>query len=289
MIFIYQEKRGSPLKDESKPEQKTQQPLKIIDAHAHVFPEKIAEKAVTSIGEFYDIPMRGNGTSEMLLKSGATIGVEKYLVCSTATKPQQVEPINDFIYGECQKHQEFVGFATLHPFMDHLEQEIERIQSLGFKGIKLHPDFQLFHIDDERAMEIYKRVEGKLMILFHTGDARYDYSRPTRLARVCDKFPDLKCIAAHFGGYQNWDEAYEVYDSKNIFMDTSSSLYQLTPEQALKIMDKFGMSQFFFGTDFPMWSHQQELERLLNLQLKKEDLEAVLYWNFYNYVLNEYS
>lgn len=261
--------------------------MKIIDAHAHIFPEKIAEKAVASIGDFYDIPMRGNGTSEMLLKSGETIGVEKYLVCSTATKPQQVIPINDFIYDECQKHDEFVGFATLHPFMENIEQEIERILSLGFKGIKLHPDFQLFHIDDEKAMKMYKRVEGKLMILFHTGDDRYDYSRPTRLARVCDKFPDLKCIAAHFGGYQNWDEAYEAYDSQNIYMDTSSSLFQLNPEHALKMIDKFGVNQFFFGTDFPMWSHKQELDRLFNLNLSDEDLQSILYWNFYNTVLND--
>lgn len=260
---------------------------KIIDAHAHIFPQKIAQKAVASIGKFYDLPMRGNGTSEMLLESGAAIGVEKYLVCSTATKPQQVIPINDFIYEQCQKHPEFVGFATLHPLMEGLEQEIERILSMGFKGIKLHPDFQEFYIDDEKAMEIYKRVEGKLMILFHTGDARYDYSRPIRLVRVCDKFPDLKCIAAHFGGYRSWDEAYEVYDNKNIFMDTSSSLYALTPEKARKMIDKFGVKQFFFGTDFPMWSHQQELERLLNLNLKKEDLEDILYRNFEKTVLNE--
>ena len=260
---------------------------RIIDAHAHIFPDKIADKAVASIGAFYGIEMDHAGVSDVLIESGQTIGVEQYLVCSTATKPQQVLAINDFIYEECQKHKEFIGFATLHPDMDGVEEEVERIIARGFKGIKLHPDFQQFNIDDEKAFEIYKRVEGKLAILFHTGDARYDYSRPIRLARVCDRFTDLKCIAAHFGGYRRWDEAYEVYDSENIFMDTSSSLFEMSKEQALKFIDKFGIDQFFFGTDFPMWQHEVELERLISLEFDEESLKKLLYDNFYEAILKK--
>ena len=29
----------------------------IIDSHVHIFPDKIAEKAVAGIGKFYDLPM----------------------------------------------------------------------------------------------------------------------------------------------------------------------------------------------------------------------------------------
>ncbi len=253
---------------------------RIIDAHAHIFPAKIAEKAVASIGRFYDIEMRHAGVSDSLLKSGQAINVEKYLVCSTATRPEQVLPINDFIYDECQKHEEFVGFATLHPDMENLEQEIDRIIKLGFKGVKLHPDFQQFNIDDEKAFEIYKRVEGKLVILFHTGDERYEFSKPTRLARVCDKLPDLRCIAAHFGGYKCWDEALEVYQNKNIYMDTSSSLFAMSKEQVFKFIDKFGVEKFFFGTDFPMWRHDVELERIKSIGLDEVSLQKILYDNF---------
>ncbi len=86
---------------------------KIIDIHAHIYPEKIAKKAVESIGSFYGISMvGGNGTSENLIASGGKIGVEKYVVHSTATKPEQVESINNFICGECKLHGEFIGFAT---------------------------------------------------------------------------------------------------------------------------------------------------------------------------------
>ena len=61
----------------------------IIDAHTHIFPQKIAAKATDAIGAFYDLPMAAVGDSEALLKSGRSIGVDRYLVCSSATTPAQ--------------------------------------------------------------------------------------------------------------------------------------------------------------------------------------------------------
>lgn len=260
---------------------------RIIDAHAHIFPDKIAEKAVVSIGDFYDLKMRRQGTAEALLADGAVIGTERYLICSTATRPAQVQSINDFIWEECRAHPEFVGFATLHPGMEDIGAEFDRILARGYHGIKLHPDFQQFNIDDERAMEIYRRAEGKLTILFHTGDERYEYSRPMRLARVTERFPELRCIAAHFGGYQRWEEAYEWYESPNIYMDTSSTLFTLPRETAWKFFDKFGTDHFFFGTDFPMWTHEAELARFDRLGLPDADRKKILAENFERVILGK--
>lgn len=260
---------------------------RIIDAHTHIFPQKIAEKAVTSIGNFYDLEMHRRGTAEALLEDSGKIGTERCLVCSTATRPGQVQSINDFIFEECREHPEFVGFATLHPDLEDIGAEFDRILSRGYYGIKLHPDFQEFNIDDERAMEIYRRAEGKLAILFHTGDNRYEYSAPRRLARVTQRFPDLVCIAAHFGGYRRWEEAYEVYESPNIYMDTSSALFALPREQAWRFFEKFGMDHFFFGTDFPMWSHEAELARFDALELPPEARRAILAENFARVILKE--
>lgn len=258
----------------------------IIDAHAHIFPQKIADKAVASIGNFYGIPMGNTGVSEVLLTCGKQINVSKYLVCSTATRPEQVLPINDFIYAEGQAHEEFIPFATLHPSMENIEAEVNRILSRGIKGVKLHPDFQEFNIDDEKAMEIYRLCEGRLAILFHTGDARYDFSAPARLATAAKRFPKLICIAAHFGGYRRWDEAYRVYEGiNNIYMDTSSSLFTLDKETALKFIEKFGADHFFFGTDFPMWKHDEELARFMNLGLSKEDNRKIFADNFKRVIL----
>lgn len=255
---------------------------KIIDTHAHIYPQKIAQKAVDSIGSFYDIHMSGgNGTSEGLLASGGKIGVERYVVHSTATKPSQVESINDFIHGECEKHHEFIGFATLHPDMEEeeIEKEVERVLSLGLHGIKLHPDFQKFFIDEDRAEKIYRAVEGKMPILFHTGDARYDYSTPLRMARVARRHPKLISIGAHFGGYSRWDEVGVYKGLENMFFDTSSTLFKLAPEKAKNIINTMGVEKFMFGSDYPMWEHDSELQSFYNLKLSDGDSEKILYLN----------
>jgi predicted TIM-barrel fold metal-dependent hydrolase len=255
--------------------------FKIIDAHSHIFPPKIASKATGSIGKFYAIEMNHNGSSEELLKSGAVIGVSTYLVCSSATTPLQVESINDYIASECRIHPEFFGFGTLHPGYEDIPKEIERMQGLGLHGVKLHPDFQKFNIDDDDAIKMYKHLAEKQMpVLFHTGDKRYHYSSPFRLVNALNKVPDLIAIAAHFGGYSEWDTVNMYTPSPTLFFDTSSSLFELPREECLKLIDYFGYKQFFFGVDFPMWDHQEELDRFRNLKLEHDIEKAILSENF---------
>lgn len=174
----------------------------IIDAHCHIYPDKIAARAAQSIGEFYDIPMDMDGTVDTLLRVGKQAGVTHYLVHSVATTPAQVHSINEFIAGTVQQHPGLMtGFGTLHPDSENIQADIEHLIDLGLKGIKLHPDFQKFNIDSEKALSIYRLVAGRLPILIHTGDFRYDYSHPRRLKRAMEFVPDLTVIGAHFGGW----------------------------------------------------------------------------------------
>ena len=259
---------------------------RMIDAHTHIFPLKIAAKAADSIGNFYNIQMSHEGSVERLLESGSKIGVEKYLVCSTATRPEQVRSINDFVAAEVAAHPNFFGFGTLHPHFEDNLSEIERILSLGLKGIKFHPDFQTFDIDDPSMMKVYEALEGRLPILFHMGDDRYDYSAPGRLAKIAKRFPNLQLQAAHFGGYRRWQDAGECKDCPNIFFDTSSSLFVLQPEEAAKMIREFGHERFLFATDFPMWDHSEELARFMAIPLTEKEREDIFANNFDRIYLN---
>lgn len=253
----------------------------IIDAHSHIFPEKIAETATVSIGHFYDIPMNNHGFSEKLIEAGSKIGVTKYLVCSTATTPKQTNNINHFIAQECEKHSCFYGFGTTHPDSSDLEGDIEQIISLGLHGVKLHPDFQKFNADSPEAFRIYELIEGRLPLLIHCGDARYDYSAPHRIKKINENFPKLQLLAAHLGGYQQWDEAEKTLAGlDNVRFDVSSSLAFLTPEKAARIVRKYGIENCFFGSDFPMWSHEDELMRFLQLGFTEEENQKILATNF---------
>ena len=251
------------------------------DAHAHIYPEKIAEKATASVGAFYGLNMDNVGLPEVLLHEGGGAGIDQFAVCSVATKVEQVRSINGFIEGECKKHPEFVGLAAWHQDIEDVEGELDDIERRGLKGIKLHPDFQEFQIDDPKMLPFYRAAHRRgLPILFHTGDIRKDFSSPRRLARLLDKLPDLVCVAAHLGGYTEWDAARECLRAPNVYVDTSSSIAFIGPERALESVAHFGIERVMFGTDFPMWRAGEELERFFGLGLSEEENRAVLYGNF---------
>lgn len=255
--------------------------MKIFDAHCHIFPEKIAQKASFSIGAFYSLDMRFDGTVKQLMEVYKEAGVNKCLVQSVATTPAQVTSINNFI-AECVKEYPdmFVGFCSLHPSMEkkEIDDEIDRAISLGLKGIKLHPDFQKFRIDDKKAYDIYEAAEGRLPILFHTGDRRYDYSSPKRLANALKDFPRLTAIGAHFGGWSEWEDGVKyLSDNPNVYVDTSSTLYEVKPEKALEYIRTFGADRVMFGTDYPMWDVRDELKHMEKLSLTDSEREKIMY------------
>ncbi len=252
----------------------------IIDAHAHIYPEKIAEKASITIGEFYDIKMAYDGTVEHLLEEGTKAGVDKFLVHSVATTPKQVSSINRFIAESVAAYPDkFIGFCTMHPDSDQKAEEFAWAMEHGLKGIKLHPDFQKFHIDDERALEIYALAEGKCPVLFHMGDYRTQYSKAERLARVMEQFPNLDCIAAHFGGYSEWDTGAAYLATSGCYVDTSSSTWMLEPYKVRQLVDIYGADHVLFGTDYPMWDATEELARLLRTEFTEEEKELIYHKN----------
>lgn len=260
--------------------------FEIIDAHAHIYPEKIAEKASKSIGDFYSINMDHHGASSELIEEGKSAGISRFLVHSVATTPRQAHSINLYLLEELKRHKEFIGFITLHPdqTIEELRQEIDFGIENGFKGIKLHPDFQKFFVCGGRAEKIYQANDGRLPILLHAGDCRYGYSKPERVALALKMHPKQKMICAHFGGWSEWRDL-SCYDGlDNAYFDTSSSLYAITKERAVSVIRRFGAEKFFFGTDYPMWDATEELERFFALDLTDDERRKILSQNLKDFL-----
>lgn len=253
--------------------------MKIIDFHAHIYPPKISRKAVASIGGFYALDVEGDGTPDALIKSGKKADISSFVVHSVAISPKNVISINDFIAGECAKNPHFIGFGTLHPDMEDPLSEIGRIKKLGLKGIKLHPDFQRFNMDDRKMNRIYDALQGDLPVLFHCGDYRYSFSHPKRLISVLSLFPKLTAIAAHFGGWSIFDIAVEHLKNTDCYLDTSSSIMFLGKERSKELIRLYGAERFVFGSDFPMWNPENELQRYFNLELTQQENRLILHDN----------
>lgn len=256
--------------------------MEIINAHAHIYPEKIATKAAETIGKFYGIKMNLQaGTADILLEDGKRNGMSRFVVHSVATTAHQVRSINEFIKREIDAHPEFIGFITLHQDLSEAEiaEEIEWAITNNMHGIKLHPDFQKFYIDDADVEKFYRAADGKLPILFHVGDDRFEYSKPRRLVNMAKKYPGVNFIAAHFGGYQCWDDAHLYCGLNNVYFDTCSSLPFIDTKTARKLIDLLGADRFLFGTDFPMWDAKAELERFNAIPLTAQEKEMIFSGN----------
>ena len=256
-----------------------QNKFEIIDAHCHIYPEKIAAKAAVSVGNFYREQPACGGTVEELMEKGSAVGVDRFVVQSVATAPKQVASINSFIAGEGEKHGgRIIGFGTLHPESEDIKGDLEHLRGLGLRGVKLHPDIQGFKIDDYRCLKIYELCEeAGLPILMHTGDYRYDMSNTNRLIPVLKIYTGLTVIGAHFGGWSMWEKASEeLTELPNILVDCSSSLSYIPIETSREIIRRYGAHRVLFGTDFPLHSPIDEMRLFEALELEEWEKEAIL-------------
>lgn len=252
--------------------------MKIIDIHTHIYPDDIARKATDSVRDFYNIGDGSmDGTESMLLSRGKAAGIEQYVILPVAIRPDRVQSINNFILRRASENSCFIPFGTVHAAMDHLTDEAERVLQMGVKGIKMHPDSQCFPIDDERLFPLYEIIRGRVPVLLHMGDKRYNYSHPIRLRKIMDMFPGLDVIAAHFGGYSMYDTAQELLMETNCVMDISSSMMFMDPGAPEKYINAYGAERMAFGTDYPMFDPVKEVEHFMQLRLTDAQKEQIAY------------
>ncbi len=248
----------------------------LIDIHSHVYPEAIAEKAAESIRNFYELEGGGmDGTVDMLRKQGDLAGIDRFVILPVGLKPDRVRHINDFILEQVAAEPRFLGFGTVHAAMEQITEEVEYILSKGLRGIKMHPDSQVFAIDDPRLFPVYEQIQGKLPVILHMGDQRFDYSHPARLRRVLELFPKLQVIAAHFGGYSMYETAYELLKDKDCIFDISSSLMFMPEGVAERYINAYGAERMAFGTDYPLWDPVTETRRFQQLKLTPAQFDQI--------------
>lgn len=251
----------------------------VIDVHTHVYPLKIAEKAVSATGGFYGVGHEQSGLTEDLLACMDKAGIDVSLIHSVATTPKQVGVINEFLAETANASDgRLVGLGTLHPDSPDQAADVRYLAELGLRGVKLHPEIQGFAVDDPRGLRICELCEeAGLPMLMHTGDRRYDCSNPNRLIPLLRQFPRLKVIGAHLGGWSIYEEAAkQLAGFENLWFDCSSTFYWLDPAIARNLIRMLGTDRVMFGSDYPMWTPGTELQTLLNLGFTDGELENIL-------------
>jgi len=250
-----------------------------IDFHAHCFPDRICEKAMQQLIKNSGIvnPFT-NGTISDTRRHMKEHNVDKAVICNIATNAKQQTNVNNFAIEN--NSDDIIMFGSVFPFAEDAIEELHRIKSSGLKGIKLHPDYQDFFVDDERLFPIYETV-GKLDLItvFHAGQdsgiPEPVHATPDRMKNILPLFSGAPVVAAHFGGWLQWYDVEKYLVGENIYFDTSYCMGRIPKFQAERMIKNHGSEKILFGSDLPWSSCEYERGFIECMELEEHEKENI--------------
>ena len=256
-----------------------------IDFHTHAFPDKVAARAIAVIETPGTWDAFGDGTVSGLLASMDAAGIDISVICPIATKPGQVRGI--LKWARSIRSERIEPFCSVHPDDRNVGKWLAKFVRAGIRGIKLHPMYQDFAVDERRLRPLYEgAVECGLIVEFHCGrDIAFgrddDRAAPVRFARVLDRFGDMLAVCSHMGGWLDWDEGEKHLIGRDVMLETSFSLGERGTDSArvADMIRRHGAERVMFGTDWP-WADQKLHVKLLgDLDLPDADKRAIFFSN----------
>jgi len=254
-----------------------------IDFHTHVFPDKIAPATVAALAAEGGVsPDGGTGTVDDLTAVAERAGVSLAVNLPIATRPGQAASINRFARELNLQGGRVMSFGAIHPDTAEPERELADLLAAGFKGIKLHPDYQGHYADDREVIRVAREAKRLgLHVVFHGGvDVAFPsdvHATPERLSRLLSSLGEGtgRVIVAHVGGYRLWDEVERRLVGKDVFFDLSFCAGELPPGQLLRIITQHGADRILFGSDYP-WRDPAGIDRVLSeLPLSEKQLSLI--------------
>jgi len=257
---------------------------KIIDFHTHAFPDKIAGKTIQMLSEKGGIPAHTDGTAEGLRRRLTEAGISLGVVLPVVTRPEQFESITRFAQQINEAGNGLMSFGGIHPNSPDYKKELKELSDLGFRGIKLHPDYQGVYFDDIRYLRIIEYAsELGLIIITHAGvDIGFpDTVRctPKRVLKVLHEVKPDKLVLAHCGGWSLWDEVIDTLAGETVYMDTAYSMGHISEEHFITLCRMHGAERILFGTDCPWGNPKRDVETFSAMPLSCEEQELILHKN----------
>ncbi len=181
----------------------------------------------------------------------------------------------------------FVGLAGID--VAHRKSavaEIDRALKMGLKGVVLEPGLAHtpMHIDDARVYPLYAYCEDNNIpvLLMAGGNAGPDctYSSPEHVDRVARDFPGLALISGH----GNWPWVAQIihvcYRRPNIYLSPDTYMFGMPgASDYVDAINGFMSERFLFGTAYPFVSLKSAVDKFLQLGVREELLDNVLYAN----------
>lgn len=252
-----------------------------IDFHTHAFEDTLAEKALTKLVGNSGLTPALDGRVASLRASMKRAGISKAVVCPIATRPRHFEGIRAWARLLRESCPELEMMLSVHPDDPDALTHLQETAGEGFKGVKFHPYYQDFAVDERRMWSLYEQIrELNLLAVFHCGfDIAFPYDRiadPARMAKLADDFPGLKLVTTHFGGWMDWEESRRHLIGRDIYIETSMTLMELPPAVVREMAMAHPADRLLFGTDSPWTDEAEEIARWEAMGLPPDRLDALL-------------
>ena len=258
----------------------------IIDFHTHIYPQAVAAKILPAAKKKLKVTVPGTGSPEDLRSMMQEGGISGSVLLPLAKGCQDVSALNDWVQAAARENRELTAFGAVHPFMDGLEQELDRLEAWGVRGVKMMPLLQQVYPDDPQCFRLCQMLVDRDMILIaHAGRDPLDrpevYGTPERFASLAASFPDLKLVLAHLGGLRMWDDVrrYLLPAGKNVFFDTAYVSFYIEREEMKELIAHMGPERVIFGSDYPWEMPGRAAEIIRDLGLFQAEEDAIFFKN----------
>lgn len=258
----------------------------IIDFHTHIFPDKIANKTIEYLSAKGGIPPFAEGTSESLVSKMNEAEVDISVTLPVVTSPHQFDSINRFA---CEINRlydgKLISFGGIHPLCEDIYGKMNFLKESGFKGVKIHPDYQGEYITHEGYIKILECARDlDLIVVTHAGVDCGFLGEPIKCPPIfakelIKKVPHSKLVLAHLGGNEMTDEVLIHLSGEDVYFDTAFVLRETNEKTFKEIIKRHGEDKILFATDSPWSDIKKDVKILKSYALDKETEDKIFYKN----------
>lgn len=255
----------------------------VIDFHTHIYPDNLAPKLMHDMCDKY-WGHYAKGNMQGLLASMKHGGIDYSVTLPVATKPSQFESINRFAQSQFEVPG-LIPFGAIHPDNEDIPAKLKQLVDMGFKGIKLHPDWQETYIDDDKYVFLIREaLAAGLIVSLHSGDdpmfSDNIHNTPERAVKLVEQLEDPghdphKLIFAHNGALMYHDRVMKYMAGLPVYFDVSLSYNYMTDDMFMEMVKGQGVERLLFASDCPFSDQRWQLLKLQQRPLTKEQYELI--------------
>ena len=269
--------------------------FRVVDAHTHLFPAEVCRDRGPYLrrdgwfGELYASETIRLIQPEEMIASMDEAGIAQSIVCGWPWRDQ----------GLCREHNDFMAdvadrfpgriawLAIVNPLDAGAAYEIERALALGARGVgELNADAQGFEWQQPHTLGRAVEAATSLAVPFlvhcsepvgHTYPGK-GTATPEKLLEFFTAWPDLRVVAAHWGGglpfYELMPEVAQR--CRNVVYDTAASTYLYRWDVFPLVERLIGPERILFGTDYPLLRQSTFLRKAAGSGLPDPALQSIL-------------